>query len=86
MHINYGLFVIHKSLAGPNIQLGNIEHFCGYEEEPDNWKEAKEALKQELIDDPEFELEYDIEEYVFYKATEKIVQAYNAILESAEYD
>ena len=85
MRIKYGIFVILKSKAAEEFSFDDIEHFCGYETEPEDWKQAKDELMDELINDPDFTLEQDIEQYAFAKATDEILIMANEML-GEDYD
>ena len=71
--LRYGLIMVHKSQLSLN-NLGEemaVEHFCGYINKPGQ-KEI-DALRQEIIDDAEYELPFPIEQYEIMLLEEIVV-------------
>jgi len=78
--ISHGIAVIHKDNIKDNIiSFDDIEHFCGYDEEPQDWSAAKKLLLEELVSD--FDRQFDdlVENYVFMKANKEIINTYKSI-------
>jgi hypothetical protein len=81
MKPKHWMLVIHKNNFIDNkVNLNEVEHFCGWENEPD-WKEAKKDLSKELLEDEEFQLEDNIDNYLFIKSTPEITEQINNLIE-----
>jgi len=75
MSLKHAILVIHKHNYNGKLEtFSDVVHGCGYEFEPEDWEVAKRDLMKELIEDPEFRLPDIIDNYVFVKADEKMIE------------
>ncbi|MDD5649138.1 MAG: hypothetical protein PHF86_01785 [Candidatus Nanoarchaeia archaeon] len=77
--INYGLIVVNPEQKGDEL---DILHFCGFEKEPTI--DDANNLRNELRDDPSFELQNIWDKVDILPAPENIVEEYRKIINTPQ--
>ena len=80
MIFKFGLIVVKKTQNLDSVQIDDILHFCGYEDEITDRKKMKilkDDLYRELRDDEEFGLTETLEDCSFFICTDEILEYYN---------
>ena len=86
MKFGSGIIVVKKGTTRVTEQE-EILHFCGWENKittKKQWKESKDQLYKELETDPEFKLDIPLDECIFVKCPQELLDFYNEHFEGID--